>query len=540
MTAAEGARARAEYTALAGRVAGGDPLADVLDDWVPVWARWYQRGLQAKVRTVLDGDPGARQDFAGIVQHLLPALQDGERDLYDALLARSGELGSLPEAFRPFVAHVEEARRLQHPANVALTARTEVVGQRYQRLRRTWEGEHDGFSIGLGPYREVLGNAAERGLRRATFRARADRRRADLESCEQLFGELLEIRSSMSSNLGFVDYREVAHRELRRELTSERAQRFHEAVEVVVAPALKRLYDERLAELGLDSLRPWDLRFAPAAEAPWSDGSGLIEVAAELMGALDPDLARHFGVLRPRLDVASGSGRGGRSFSAFLPVDELPLVVVSTTGSRSDLFTLLHELGHALHDTLRAPATRMPMVRPGHDVCELASIAHEVLHHQTLHTVFGDVAQRMIRSHWLRLLLLTCEVAAADRFQQWVYASGCTDPKAWHDRWLSEIQRLLGPLVVDEEDALRVATMWLDIPHLVLMPMYALEYGLAAVGALGIERAQRRQPRRAVQDYMAALSLPGGCGASTFYELAGTRYAPDAAWVSEAIADLGL
>jgi oligoendopeptidase F len=72
------------------------------------------------------------------------------------------------------------------------------------------------------------------------------------------------------------------------------------------------------------------------------------------------------------------------------------------------------------------------------------------------------------------------------------------------------------------EAALR--TGWQMVPHIFNAPFYYIEYGIARLGSLQIWRNFRKDPKRALDAYKAALRLGGSRPLPELFETAGARF----------------
>src|SRR5690606_6923453 len=105
--------------------------------------------------------------------------------------------------------------------------------------------------------------------REQAWRLVAERQLADREAINEVWGKLLNLRRTLASNAGRPDYRAYRWQELLRfDYTPEDANRFHAAIEEVVVPAARRVYERRRMRLGLETLRPWDLSVDPTGLPP--------------------------------------------------------------------------------------------------------------------------------------------------------------------------------------------------------------------------------------------------------------------------------
>ena len=72
------------------------------------------------------------------------------------------------------------------------------------------------------------------------------------------------MREKIGKNAGFSNYRDYAFKARARfDYSAADCERFHEAIEREVMPALRELQQERRELLGLKKLRPWDLAVDP-------------------------------------------------------------------------------------------------------------------------------------------------------------------------------------------------------------------------------------------------------------------------------------
>ncbi|MDR2443996.1 MAG: M3 family metallopeptidase, partial [Deltaproteobacteria bacterium] len=115
-----------------------------------------------------------------------------------------------------------------------------------------------------------------------------------------------------------------------------------------------RYFKKKAQHLGLKTLRRYDL-YAPLLppEEKYTFSQGLAEVEAAFK-AFDPRFAS-LAMQIPKEAHLSAEIRPGKQSGAFCASTvpgEVPFVLMSYNGNRQDLFTLAHELGHAVHSLL--------------------------------------------------------------------------------------------------------------------------------------------------------------------------------------------
>ena len=108
----------------------------------------------------------------------------------------------------------------------------------------------------------------DRSLREQAWHLLMVRRAQDRAALSAHWVELLDTRRKLAAAAGFPNYIEYRFRELGRfDYTPADSLRFHAAVEAVVVPALSRVFERRRQQLGVETLRPWDLDLDPSGKA---------------------------------------------------------------------------------------------------------------------------------------------------------------------------------------------------------------------------------------------------------------------------------
>lgn len=116
-------------------------------------------------------------------------------------------------------------------------------------------------------------------------------------------------------------------------------------------PTLSRALELRRRILGVDHLATWDLRVPLAPSTPRSYGyREAVDIVLDGLGALGPDyvsdLAAGFDQRWVDVHESRGKRSGAYSWGAY---GAHPVILMNWNGTLSDVFTLAHEAGHAMH-----------------------------------------------------------------------------------------------------------------------------------------------------------------------------------------------
>lgn len=474
---------------------------------------------------------------------IMPRVDEQQVRLARRLVARGGEV---PAGLEVTVRTFRNRIALFREANVTLQGEEAREVAAYQHttggMLAEWEGERL-------PVAQVEAKAREtdRAVRERAYRAAAQPYIDARDELSGIFDRLQRTRQQIARNAGFASFRDYQHQAYGRfDYTPEDCLRWHDAVEEVVVPARERSLRARQAALGVDRLRPWDLTVDPQSRPPlrpFTDVAGLVAGVRSIVTRLDPELGAEFGVLDEEhlLDLESRPGKAPGGFCAPLPHRRRNFIFMNAAGTQHDVFTLLHESGHAFHSFA---AERLPYVWQNDypmEIAEVASMSMELLGGPGLARSRGgfyEAPQDVARARAENLedvLGLLCHIASVDAFQHWLYTDPAgTDRDARDARWL-EIRDRFEPVIDFSGLRAQRVARWHRQLHIFEVPFYYIEYGLAQLGALQVWRNSLRDPDRALAQYRSMQALGNTRPLPELYAAAGARLIFDADGMRELI-----
>jgi len=309
----------------------------------------------------------------------------------------------------------------------------------------------------------------------------------------------------------------------------EECRRFHEAIEQEVMPVVRRLQAERRQQLGLKTLRPWDLTCDPFQRTPlrpFERVEELLERTQAVFDRLDARLGKGFATLREQrlLDLDNRKGKAPGGYQSSLSEARVPFIFMNAVGLHRDVETLLHEAGHAFHVLATREEDLHAYRHAPIEFCEVASMGMELLAGEHLQAFYEPEAlRRARRKHLEGVVQVFPWIATVDAFQHWLY----THPE--HTRteraraWLELMDRFDGEVDwTGFEDAR--AHLWHRQLHIFLYPFYYVEYGIAQLGALQLWANYRCHPAKALAAYHRALGLGGSRKLPELFAAAGLRF----------------
>ncbi len=521
--------------------------AENVSDWLLHWSDLEkilgEAGATAgRAKSEDTTDAAAEASYLNFVQKIVPEWTVAAQQLKTKLLEMPGY--TPPPDQTQFLRRLRNDADLFQAENVPIQAQLQTLANDYDKLTGPMTVTLHGEELTL-PQAEQLGLATDRAVREEAWRAVQGRwmqSRADLDA---LYLQMLPLRRQLAQNAGLSDYRAFIWRALRRfDYTPEDSLAFGAAIEAEVVPLSQKILEQRRQDLGVETLRPWDLNVDPEGRTPlrpFADVAELEAGTAQIFAQVDPELGADFERLRSGfLDLDSRKGKAPGGYCSFFPKTGLPYIFMNAVGTESDIRTLLHEGGHAFHGLASSAAQPLLWNRGAPmEFNEVASMAMELLALPYLEKDRGgfyspEEADRARREQLEKIVLFLPYMAVVDGFQHWVYADAPEDVTAadmdaqWDKLWT----RFMGGVDWSGLDAERVSG-WHRKLHIFTVPFYYVEYGLAQLGALQVWRNALADQSNAVKQYRSALALGNTRPLPDLYAAAGARLAFDRATVGE-------
>lgn len=385
-----------------------------------------------------------------------------------------------------------------------------------------------------------------RAVREEAWRAIWQRRYQDHEKLDALLTDLVTLRHQVAQNAGFANFRDYSFAALGRfDYTPADCFNFHHSVAEAIVPLLNDVAKSRKSALNLSELRPWDAKVdthgRPALE-PFQNGEELLEKSVQCFDKLDSSgqLASFLRTMRAmhHLDLESRKGKAPGGYNYPLEEIGVPFIFMNATSSLRDLVTMVHEGGHAIHSFLTRNLPLKAFRNPPMEVAELASMAMELLSMDHWDVFFDNPEDlRRARLQHLESVIETLPwIATIDKFQHWIYEHPTHTLAEREQNWLRIYDEFTDTITDWSGLEMYKANIWQRQLHLYEVPFYYIEYGIAQLGAIGVWRNYRRDPKTGLQGYVDALSLGYQATIPEIYAAANVPFDFSKEYISELMA----
>ncbi|MFM1961598.1 MAG: hypothetical protein RLZZ172_443 [Bacteroidota bacterium] len=430
-----------------------------------------------------------------------------------------------------YLRSVKKSIDLFREENIPIQAEMSVLQQQYGSVAGKMTIEQDGKEFTLQQAAKFL-ESEDRSIRETVYRKIAERRLNDKETLNELFSNLIAKRDQVSRNAGFSNYRDYKFAEMGRfDYTPASCFQFHEAVRLHVMPLVDDINRHQQEKLGVDTLRPWDTEAEPAGIAPlrpFTDGKDLLNKTINCLNKLDPFFGECLQKMQElnHLDLESRMGKAPGGYNMPLAESGAPFIFMNAASQMSDLTTMVHEAGHAIHSFLAHPLELTSFKEYPTEMAEVASMSMELFTMDHWDVFFDNEAEmKRAKRHQLeRVITIFPWIATIDKFQHWIYENPGHTLDERKENWLAILNEFSSSVINFEGlDNFR-SYNWQKQLHLFEVPFYYIEYGIAQLGAIGMWKQYRENPQVALENYKYALSLGGTKTLPELYKAAGIPF----------------
>ncbi len=518
-----------------------------VNGWLAGWSRLKEMIAETSWRlyaavTVDTTDELADKSYQSFLDDLFPKAEAANQLLKEKLLGS----GLQPEGFHLQLRNLQAQAEIFRESNLPLLAQELKLSRQYDKVIGAQTVEWQGTEVTLAQLTPVFQDQ-QRPVREEAWRLAAERQLQDRAEINMLWQELLDLRCQQAVNADLPGYRAYRWKQLLRfDYSPDDCVSFHQAIEEVAVPAARRIYERRRQQLGVETLRPWDLNVDPLGRSPlrpFKNVEELEDKTTAIFHRVDPQLGEYFEIMRREglLDLENRKGKAPGGYCSDFPVIRRPFIFTNAVGLHEDVMTLLHEGGHAFHVFETASLPYYDQLEVGNEMAEVASMSMELLASPYLSVEQGGFynASEAARARIEHLEAAICfwpYMAVVDAFQHWVYENpdAAREPERCDERWGELWDRYMIGQDWNGLDSEKV-TGWQRKPHILQNPYYYIEYGMAQLASIQVWSNSLADQAGAVRAYRRALSLGGTVRLPELYTAAGARFSFGARTLKEAV-----
>lgn len=506
--------------------------------WEELRAEWLAQDKKARrlytayniafIRNTIDTQDPFYEEEVRYFNSQLPAI---------TLLEHRAEAALLSSPFLPrfeaefgeiLVKTMRSGQRLADERLIPLQIRESDLAQEYSKVSATAKAALRGEECSLYGLLKAM-QSTDRELRREAFLAWAGLYEEIAPRLDEIYSEMVRLRTRMAETLGFGSYTEMAYLDRRRfDYTAGDTARFRQKIKEVVTPACARLFEKQRLRLGLDRLHWYDetLVFPEGNADPEGTKDELLAKALEMYRELSPETGEYFQFMvdRELFDLESKPGKRLGGYCTSLPEDLSPFIFANFNGTAADINVLTHEAGHGFEDY--TASRRLPLMDQSHSTSEINEIHSMAMEHFTypwMEKFFGDKTPKYLYDHLWGALNVLPYMCCVDEFQHRVYDAPGMTPEQRRQVWHQLEREYLPWRDYDGNAFLAEGGFWMQKQHIFLYPFYYIEYALAQVCAFQFYLRMTEDRSAAWSDYLRLCQAGGSLGYFDLLKLAGLK-----------------
>ncbi|MFB5611463.1 MAG: M3 family oligoendopeptidase, partial [Nitrosopumilaceae archaeon] len=277
------------------------------------------------------------------------------------------------------------------------------------------------------------------------------------------------------------------------------------------APIFQKFFLQKAKMIGMKKLRRYDL-YAPSVNIkektyPYDKSVKLVLESLEKFSPKLSNFAKKV-FTEKHIDSSNRPGKRDGAFCSTLTPKITPYVLVNFTGKTKDVFTLAHELGHAVHSQAASDKSILVSDAPL-PLAETASTFSELLLYDNLAGEISDEEKRMMLSEKIDDLYASIMRQAfftlfeIDAHKQ---IANSTTVDELSKTYLKNLNVQFGNSLNLTDD---FALEWSCIPHFYHTPFYCYAYSFGNLLALSLFQRYKKEGNDFVSSYINILAAGG-------------------------------
>lgn len=401
-----------------------------------------------------------------------------------------------------------------NPTLVPFMQKESELTTRYQKLMATAQIPFRGETYNLYGIQKFFENP-DREVRKEAFRAYSDFYHGNEAEMEEIFDELVKVRTEMGKALGDENFIPLGYKNQgRSDYGQEEVAAFREQVRREIVPLCEKLYKAQAKRIGVDEIKVYDEKFIfPDGNAqPAGDDDYMIEQARKMYHDLSPETGEFidFMIDHELMDLKNKPNKASTGYMTALNDYKAPYVFSCFNHTIFDMQVLSHELGHAFagYQAMRHQPISA-YYGESTDIAEIHSMAMEQFAYPYAEQFFGKDADKYRFAHLQEAITFVPFGVAVDEFQHIIYANPDLTPKERTYEWHKLEEKYMPWRKYEDNEFMERGGFWYHKLHIFLYPFYYINYTLTTMGAMEFKKRYEENKEQAWKDYLALCNAGG-------------------------------
>ena len=400
------------------------------------------------------------------------------------------------------------------PVMVPYMQKESVLCNRYQKIMATAKIPFRGEIYNLHGIRKFFEDS-DRNIRREAYKAYSDFYASNETELEEIFDELVMLRTEMGKALGYDNYIPLGYKlQGRSDYGWEEVAAFRKQVLEEIVPLCEKIYKAQAKRINVDELKAFDESyiFPDGNAVPAGDDDFMIEQARKMYHDLSPETAEFidFMIEHQLMDLKNKPNKASTGYMTELLDYNAPFVFSCFNGTIDDMSVLAHELGHAFagYQAMRHQKIS-DYTMCATDIAEIHSMSMEQFTYSYAEQFFGNDADKYRFAHLQDAITFVPFGVAVDEFQHIIYENPNLTPKERTYEWHKLEEKYMPWRKYENDEFFERGGYWYHKIHIYLYPMYYINYTLTTMGAMEFKKRFEEDRESAWEDYLKLCNAGG-------------------------------
>ncbi|MET3698192.1 M3 family oligoendopeptidase [Bacillus oleivorans] len=413
------------------------------------------------------------------------------------------------------------------PEIIPLLQKENKLSSEYTKLTASakipFEGEERTLAQ-LGPFMESKDRDMRIKANNARFGFMADNK----EKLDQIYDELVKVRTEIAQKLGFKNFVELGYARMQRVgYDAQMVANFRKQVETYIVPLASKLIQRQSERIGIKPLKFYDesLKFTTGNAVPKGSPEWIIDNGKTMYAELSNEANEFFQFMLDHelMDLVAKKGKAGGGYCTYIADYQSPFIFSNFNGTSGDIDVLTHEAGHAFQ-VYSSRQYEVPEYQfPTHEACEIHSMSMEFFTWPWMELFFKEDTDKYKFSHLSEALLFLPYGVSVDEYQHWVYENYEATPDERNHAWREIEKKYLPHRDYDGNEYLENGGYWQRQSHIYNSPFYYIDYTLAQICAFQYWVKAQKNQKDAWQSYVDLCKLGGSLSFTELVQSAGLK-----------------
>ena len=441
-------------------------------------------------------------------------LTGATKKVYQAILSTPFKKEFSDKYGEIFFKQLEADNKVTSVKNMFLEMKESKLTMEYSKLIATQSCEFQGQKCNFYGLLKFMENE-DRQLRKQAMQAWAIMYENISEKLNDIYQELITIRSKMAKRLGFKDYIDMIYLVRHRfDYNEKDVAAFREQILTVVTPLAEKLAKRQAERLGVEKLHYYDekILFPDGNANPIGTPDELIAKAQKMYHEMSYESGEFFDFMVEHevYDLVTKPNKHMGGYCSVLPNYGTPFIYSNFNGTGADHRVLTHEAGHCFNFYLSMRNNQLTeTVDATMEVCEIHSIAMEHFTFPWAKEFFGEGADKAKYLLIAERLMGLPYMAAVDEFQHEVFHNPKMTSEGRLETWKKIEKKYMPWRDYDGNEFLANGGFWMQKQHIYLYPFYYIDYALAQISAYEFYGKDKADHKSAWKDYVELCKAGG-------------------------------